>query len=168
MNKDNVFDKLFQVFVEEIAAYNYLVETMELKQKALVKNDIKGIQLHTSTEQMVINKANALADLRRQLMQEVLAQEGHKNAQADLIDFFQRFRLDSQPQWLRLYKRLTGAAEKIRRLNFENSELIEASMYFVQNMIRLFYPKDEAAAQIYTRTGAEQDSLKTNLLDYNV
>lgn len=168
MNKENTFDKLFQVFVEEISAYNYLIETMELKQKALVENDIQAIHLHTSTEQMVLTKANSLANLRQQLIRELLGEEDQTAVKADLLDFMRRFKLDRQPQWQRMYKRLTGAAEKIRRLNFENSELIDASLYFVQNMIRLFYPKNEAATQIYTSNGVEQNSIKTNLLDYNV
>lgn len=166
MNNQTHKDMLNEVFrnlVEEVNVYESLAESAMNKQKAIIKNDIQGLKKYTNLEQTFVKKGNALTDNRLQLMGPL--QNDKKNN--SLSVFINRQGLFADMEWSKLENRLNTALNKIKRLNIENAMLLKTSLSFTQNMIRLYYPKNEKGNSTYTREGKTQLA-SNNVLDYGV
>ncbi len=164
MTSNTQENQLMEILLEEIAAYDYLAEVLLDKQKAIVANQMEAIEHHSSTEKMIVRKANQLTETRRQLMSSVV-KTGEEPAS------FQALHTHFPGQsgfWERMQTRTERVIARIMRLNNENRQLLEASVSFVRDMIHLFYPRQKAESAIYSPQGQKTGTGYANLVDYNI
>ncbi len=161
-------DRLYQILLEEVSAYDYLNEILRDKQQAIVKNDLKKIEHLNGVEQMLITKASHLTQYRSNLLQEYFLQKNMNNDEHSLGNFIAELPEEERTSWERLNKRLFHTSHQIQRTNRENVRLIDASLSHIRSLITMFLPRDEHGKHIYTETGNEDASIGTkNLLDCN-
>lgn len=169
VSRNNSFDELFLVLVEETAAYDYLAEIIADKQKAIVNNDLEKIETLTCTEQLIVNKANALTVTRYEMLLRIFNTNKITDTAVTLSNLFIFFGKEINSSWIEIERRLTGVIKKIQRVNAENQKLLKASIHYVREMIELFYPVDNNDSKMYTSNGHEEKKTKTrNLLDCNI
>ncbi len=161
-------DRLYQVLLEEVSAYDYLNEILRDKQRAIVQNDLKKIEHLNGIEQMLITKASHLTQFRSNLLTEYFLQKNVSEDESTLGNFIGELPQDERTSWDRLNKRLNKISHQIQRTNRENVRLIDASLSHIRSLITMFLPRDENGKHIYTEAGNEDHSIGTkNLLDCN-
>ncbi len=166
--KESPKDRLFQILLEEVSAYDYLSEILRDKQRAIVKNDLKKIEHLNGVEQMLITKASHLTQFRSNLLTEYFLQKNVGEDESTLGNFIGELPQDERASWDRLNKRLNKISHRIQRTNRENVRLIDASLSHIRSLITMFLPRDENGKHIYTEAGNEDHSIGTkNLLDCN-
>jgi len=164
MTNNTLENQLMEVMLEEIAAYDYLAEVLLEKQKAIVANQMEAIEHHSSTEKMIVRKANQLTETRRQLMSSVI---NPGEEPGSLLTLRQHFPAQAG-FWERMQTRTERTVSRIMRINNENRQLLEASVSFVRDMIHLFYPRQKAESAIYSPQGQKAGTAYSNLVDYNI
>lgn len=167
--KQQGFEKLFSIIMEEISAYDYLAETLADKQKAIVNNHLDRIESLSGTEQLIIKKANGLTATRLDILRQIFIDNKKDNLPVTMSNFIKYFDGAANSPWAKINLRLQTAIMRIQRLNAENRELLRASISYVHQMIQLLYPVDAHAANVYNRDGvANQRMTAKSLLDCNV
>ena len=165
-SKENrqLLQDIFRILVEEVNLYEGLAETVLNKQKAIVDNDIKLLKKYTVMEQSFVKKGNDLTNKRIERM----PVDADKNQKGSLLTrFFKKYGLINDRDWSALESRLQIAISKIKRANLENSMLLKTSISFVQNLIKLYYPKKEKESGTYDREGKSHVE-KAHVLDCGV
>jgi len=162
-------EQLFQVLLEEMSAYDYLNETIQNKQSAIVQNNLQQIEHLTGVEHVVVKKANLLTQTRFELMQQYFKQVNLVQDPLSLSSLISIIPLDKRKSWERISSRLHQTVAEIQRRNSENVQLIDSSMNYVRGMIDLFLPREEFGSDLYTKTGNENLTVGSkNLLDCNI
>lgn len=161
-------DRLFQIVFEELSACDYLAETLAEKQKAIITNDLNTMNTLTGTEQLIINKVNALIRTRQEIIAEFFAGKGITGGVFTLTDFIGHLDETETLAWKRLQTRLENTVAKINRLNAENMALLNAALSYNRDLIKLFYPRDDHSEGIYDHKGANNNGFSKNIVDCNV
>jgi len=166
-NKKNptVLNEIFSVLTEEVILYEGLADTAFQKQKAILENDVQSLAKFTSMEQKFVRKGNSLTSKRLDLTSET--EKGSKRKIMSLASFFAINNLHTQNVWSDKDGRLNSALTKIKRLNQENSLLLKTSINFVQDLIKLYYPKNTTDSKIYTRDG-KTETQKSVVVDCGI
>lgn len=177
MNNENISDQvtdknikkdLYQAMMEELSAYEFLLQTMKEKKNAIIKNEIGNIEHLSGTEHLLVTKADQRTAARYSLMQEFLKSNTLTQVPVTLSNFIDLCDENEKGTWERINNRLSRTVENIRYVNNENKNLLETSMKFVNGMINLFLPKDENSSDMYAKEGSSGISLTAkNLLDCN-
>jgi len=160
--------KLFQLLLEEVSAYDYLNEILKDKQRAIVSNDLKSIEHLNGVEQMVVAKANHLTQYRTDILHDYFINDPVKD-NSEMLSLFMADIPDlERAPWERTKRRLSKAALEIRTINQQNIRLISSSLEHIRGLINLFMPRDENGKHIYTNNGDENGLIGAkNLLDCN-
>ncbi len=159
-----LMDELYQILWEEVSAYDYLAETLEQKQKAIVDNEVETIETLTGTEQMVIRKANRLNHRRQDLIRNMFNQNALPGQPVSLSDFIRRFGAQADYGWKALENRLNDALERIVRKNAENKRLIALSLSMLKERIGIIYPVDDNAIDTYNKQGVKGGNARAKSL----
>ncbi len=161
-------DRLYQVLLEEVSAYDYLNEILRDKQQAIVKNDLKKIEYLNGIEQMLITKASHLTQYRSTLLTEYFLNKNVREDESTLGNIIGELPEEERASWERLNNRLMKISHQIKRTNYENVRLIDVSLSHIRSLITMFLPRDEEGKHIYTDAGIEDSSIGTkNILDCN-
>lgn len=166
-SKESTKDKLFQLLLEEIHAYSYMVETVKQKQEAIIHNKLKEMENLTGVERLLVKKVEQMLESREKYLRKLLG-----NAESDqplqLNSFIEALPVEEQARWRSLQQRISRTVDKIRRINLENHQLVQSSLNYVRGVIDMLYAMDEEAV-LYSRNGQEQKTpLKKQVVNYNV
>ncbi len=157
-------DQLYKTLMEELSAYDYLIETLSEKQKAIVENDLQKLEHFSGVEQLIVNKANKLTEARAQILKTVQQQPGP----ASLVAFIRQLHPSERRPWIKINDRISRTVEKIRFLNTQNMRLLDTSLNYSRGMIELFMPNEMKSAGFYDGGGKSPDDVNTQkLLDCN-
>jgi len=161
-------DELFKALMEELSAYEYLMETMEEKKQAIIENNLRQIEQLSGTEQLLVTKVNRLTETRYHLMQNYFQAHHINNFPITLMEFIRLTNEKERAIWEKVSGRLNKILNQIHLINLENKQLLESSLKYIQGMINLFLPQDENLSDIYSPegNGNEKHAVK-NLLDCN-
>ncbi len=160
-----LLDEIFSTLNEEVILYEDLAETAHKKQKSILENNVQSLAELTSMEQSCIRKGNRLTSKRLDMTCDI--ENGQKKRIMSLSSFLGINNLLNDDDWSFKVKRLNLALTKIKQLNLENSTLLNTSISFVQDLIRLYYPKNDPDSKIYTRDG-KTETQKSTVLDCGV
>lgn len=161
-------EQLFQVLLEEMSAYDYLNETIQNKQSAIVQNNLQQIEHLTGIEHVVVKKASQLTQTRFELMQHYFKQDNMVNDPLSLSSLISTISEGKRESWERISRRLHQTVADIQNRNSENVQLINSSLNYVRGMINLFLPREEFGSDLYTKAGNENLTVGSkNLLDCN-
>lgn len=158
-NKQNL-DNLYQILVQESALCDNLISLLEKKQESIIKGQIEELQDYTAKEQSIVRQANAFSDTRQYLVKKILDDSDNKEKIISLSNFLQMTNRTKEKKWSSIKDKLDAAVQKIRKINFENHELLQTSIAFVKEMIRVFLPKDKDSNQTYSKNGKMTDAEK--------
>ncbi|NOG43869.1 MAG: hypothetical protein HND50_01455 [Calditrichaeota bacterium] len=153
-----LLDEIHSILTEEVVLYESLADTAYQKQKAILENNVQSLAKFTGLEQTFIRKGNALTSKRLEMTSE--RGKNHKKKIMSLASFIGLNNLLKNEEWVGMENRLNKALTKVKRLNQENSILLKTSINFVQDLIRLYYPKNESESKIYTRDGKTEAQKK--------
>lgn len=166
-NRD-VKDSIYRLLLEEVSAYDYLNETIQNKQNAIVKNDLKQIEHLTGVEQVVVKRANDLTRERQNLMQQYFMSDKMVTEPLSLNSLISTLKEAQKEPWQRMNRRLSKTVTSIQRRNAENLRLINSSLSFVRGTVQLFVPREEFSTDLYSEEGPGTNNFKAkNLLDCN-
>lgn len=144
-------DKLYQVLLEEISAYQYLAETVKQKQDAIIKNQLEELENLTGVERLLVKKVENLVQAREQYLQKVVhSDEGSLTLR--LSQFIDQLSEQERPRWRSIERRIRHYVERIRRVNLENQQLIRASLNYINGLVEMLYPHQEG---VYNALGKE-------------
>ncbi len=164
---DPAKQQLFQLLLEEIHAYSYLADTVKQKQEALIKNELKNLENLTGIERLLIKKVELMIRNRSKLLNKLLNNRSHDST-VQLNTFIEQLPLEEQSRWRRLQQRMIRTVEKIRRLNFENHQLVQSSLNYIKGVIEMLYALDEESV-LYNSNGQEKKTaLPKQVVNYNV
>ncbi len=164
---DPAKQQLFQLLLEEIHAYSYLADTVKQKQEALIKNELKNLENLTGIERLLIKKVELMIRNRSKLLNKLLGNRSHDST-VQLNTFIEQLPLEEQSRWRRLQQRMIRTVEKIRRLNFENHQLVQSSLNYIKGVIEMLYALDEESV-LYNSNGQEKKTaLPKQVVNYNV
>ena len=159
---------IYQALLEELSAYEYLLQTMQEKKNAIIKNEIGSIEHLSGTEHLLVSKADQRTAARYNLMQRFFESKNPTEAPVTLSSFIDLCDDNEKGTWERTNNRLSRTVENIRYVNNENRDLLETSMKYVNGMISLFLPRDENSSDMYAKEGRSNINLSAkNLLDCN-
>ena len=157
-------DELFRHLMQEASCYENLQEAARKKQGAIVEGDLKQLKMATDMEQSLVQRGNRLTAERYLLLKEVLKDYSDE---ITLNAFINRCVKNNRNDWLFIKKRIENAAGIIHRLNRENAMLLHTSIHFVQDLVQLFYPKDELKSGMYAADGTTSETAM-HMVDYGV
>lgn len=157
---ENKYENLYQVLVQEVSTYNKLSELMLKKQKSIISGDITALQDLTAKEQSVVREANAFSNTRHFLLKEILVKLGRNSSNASLSHLLELTGHSRDNQWLLIKDRLYETVDKIRKINFENQELLKTSLTFVKEMVKVFFPADNTFNNTYSEDGKVRNQNK--------
>ncbi len=158
-NKLNL-NNLYQLLIQESALLDTLIVLMENKQKSIVKGNVEDLKEYTAKEQLIVRQANAFSDTRQYLVQKILNNSNNKDRVISLSNFIELTNRSSDKQWSGIRNKLDSAVQKVRKINFENNELLQTSIAFVKEMVRVFLPIDKNLAGTYSKDGKLPESNK--------
>jgi len=169
VHKNLKFDDLYQVLLQESSAYDSLTGLLEKKQKAIIVGDIDAIQDLTAKEQSVIKQANAFSTTRLFVLKELQAKLNKKSGNVSLSNLLEISGKSEETQWIGIKQKLNNAVENIRKLNFENQELLKTSLAFVKEMVKVFFQNKEVGNGTYSEKGKViPDSKSQKVLDCQI
>ena len=160
-----LLDEILSTLTEEVELYEGLADTTYQKQKAILDNNVQTISKYSSLEQTFVRRGNALTSKRLDLTSDTV--DGHEKKIMSLTSFLGTNNLTQNNEGSGKKKRLNVALTKINRLNRENSTLLKTSISFVQDLIKLYYPKNKPEPKIYTKDG-KTETQKSAVVDCGV
>ncbi len=144
-------EKLYQILLEEISAYQYLAETVLQKQDAIIKNQLEELENLTGVERLLVKKVENLVQTREQYLQKVVpSKDGSLSLR--LSQYIGQLNEQEQPRWRSIERRIRHYVERIRRVNLENQQLIRASLNYINGLVEMLYPQQEG---VYNSMGKE-------------
>ena len=144
-------DKLYQVLLEEISAYQYLAETIKQKQDAIIRNQLEELENLTGVERLLVKKVENLVQARQQYLHKI-AQSTDGSVSMLLSQYIDQLNDGEKPRWRSIEQRIRRYVERIRRINLENQQLIRASLNYINGLVEMLYPHQEG---IYNALGEE-------------
>ena len=161
-------ESIYRVLLEEVSAYDYLSETIQNKQSAIIQNDLKEIEHLTGVEQVIVKRANDLTQERHSLMQQYFMSDHMVSEPLSLGSLINTLQGSQKEPWQRMNRRLTRTVTSIKQRNAENLRLINSSLAFVRGTVQLFVPREEFSSDLYSKNGPDAKNFKAkNLLDCN-
>ncbi len=162
--KKVMLDRILQLLGEETEIYAQLGKAVSAKQQAILSNDIAAIKQKTEQEQLLAKSANGKTVERYELMKLAL---NHSQVPS-MTEFLFRNGLASDARWTRLSRGLNESVEQIKRTNRENAQLLQTSLRFTQDLIRMYYPAEKATTTTYTRQGKTSGKGSSTLLNRGI
>ena len=144
-------DKLYQVLLEEISAYQYLAETIKQKQDAIIRNQLEELENLTGVERLLVRKVENLVQARQQYLHKI-AQSTDGSVSLLLSQYIEQLNDGEKPRWRSIEQRIRRYVERIRRINLENQQLIRASLNYINGLVEMLYPRQEG---VYNALGEE-------------
>jgi len=159
INNTNL-NNLYQLLIQESALFDNLITLLEKKQESIIKGKIDDLQDYTAKEQLIVRQADAFSDTRQYLVQKILNDSNNKEQMISLSNFLEMTDRSKDKKWTTIKNKLDSAVQKIRKINFENHELLQTSLAFVKEMVRVFLPKDKNSNNTYSKDGKIPDAEK--------
>jgi len=172
MNKQNYddmsFDDLYDVLLKESSAYENLKELLEKKQKSIIIGDVSQIQDLTAKENVVIKQANAFSNNRVFILRKILAKFDKNSKSISLSNLLEISGKSNELKWRTIKNKMNQVIDAIKRLNFENQQLLKTSLALVKDMVKVFFPVEKNNLRTYSIQGKVIQDSKTKVLDYQV
>lgn len=134
---NDYFTYLIELLDKELATFRLMLTTLEAEQKALIENDIQGLDEAVETQKALAQRADTQEKARVKIIRQMasMMQEDPKTLTLrrliDLADAAFAERLAAQRE------ELLDLQEKLRNTNRRNSVLIKQSMKYVDKTLRI-------------------------------
>lgn len=147
-------EKLYMVLLDEIHTYQNLADTLKQKQEAIIHRQIEELENLNGVEHLLMNKVQVLLQTREHYLQKVAGKEMGESF-PQLNEFIKGLDKEEQPRWQSLEESIHQTVGKIHRINFENQQLIRASLTYIHGLVDVLYPKEVSAGKVNAAMGNE-------------
>jgi len=107
--------ELYKALMEELSAYEYLLQTMKDKKNAIIRNEINSIESLSGTEHILVTKADERTAVRYALLQRIFDSNNPAAAPLTLTSFIELCSENEKGTWERINNRL-----HIRNFHFKS------------------------------------------------
>lgn len=159
---NDYFTYLIELLDKELATFRLMLSTLEAEQKALIENDIQGLDEAVETQKALAQRADTQEKARVKIIRQMapMMQEDPKTLTLrrliDLADVAFAERLLAQRE------ELLDLQEKLRNTNRRNSVLIKQSMKYVDKTLRILTGGSPMGNR-YARSGKADASTANSL-----
>lgn len=122
--------ELVSILQEQKKIYDDLLELSRQKQKILIKGDITALETITVQEEGLVLQAGKLEEKREQCLG-TLAEAYGWAREMTLADFLPLVSTEERIELEKIHEDFSMCLNDLRRLNHENTELLEQSLQFV-------------------------------------
>jgi flagellar biosynthesis/type III secretory pathway chaperone len=163
-----IIEELIVIMSKEIEAFNDLLGTLHLKQRAIVEGEVERLNQTVQDETKLARETKALEGERIERTRELAKKLHIKNANPRLTEIIEKVeeqyahRLQEQRDLLR------SLVEKIHNLNQGNQFLLNYSLKFVEKTMEILFNGNDKSS-LYKKDGQLQKSMtKNRIFDHSV
>ena len=167
-NIDNVVRKLIKVLLEEITAYNHLLESLNNKQQAIMSGEIELINNAVEDEQRILHITKQIDMQRKYALNDVQIEMDQDSDFQTLDQLIELVEYRYRDRLMEIKESLQNIIKKVTVLNDQNKVLLEHSIDFVKGMVKEFLHFAEESKSTYTPTGKNNEVDFRNLLDRRI
>jgi len=156
---EEIIRELVQTVSKEIDAFNRLLSTLRNKQKAIVEGELEKLKNHVDDENKLITETKGLEADRistTQALAEELSLSSATPKLTDIIDNVESKYAERLREQRDLLKSILG---EIRDLNDNNQFLINYSLSFIENNMRMIMTGKEELP-VYRKDGSKHPSVE--------
>ncbi|MFQ5636676.1 MAG: flagellar protein FlgN [bacterium] len=162
---DKIIEELISVCSREVDAFNQLLKTLHQKQRAIVEGEIERLKEHVQTENKIIDQTKMLEGERighTQELAKALSLENLNPRLGEIIDLVEEKYAQRLTEQRNLLKSIV---ERIRNLNQSNQFLLNYSLQFIDNSMRMLFNGQENT--LYQQDGkVREESTRPKILDH--
>ena len=149
-----LIDSLIDILEEQHTIYENLVGLGKEKKGVIIKNEIEELQKISSLENTLISQNNKLDKNRIIAFQDIA---GVLNLDIEELTLTKLSEIiKGKPEYTRLVEitnKLKNILEELKQVNFENKQLIESALEFVEYSMNIYRGSANGEVEVYSSTG---------------
>jgi flagellar biosynthesis/type III secretory pathway chaperone len=161
-NVDSAMQQLVELVQKEVETFQALLDSMESEQKALIAQDVSGIEKTVISQRELAVNAAALERARTKLVVELSQELGETASDLTLKSLIDRIEGEHSKHLGEMRETLIAMHEKIQNANKQNALLIKQSMKYVDKSLQIL-AGDGPETGVYARSGKVSKSGRTVL-----
>lgn len=165
--KENNISLLEQTLLEEAAEYRALVSLTEQEQKALMSNDLEGLEQTIQAKETLLAKLATWANRRESLTATLAAMFGLA-ANATLTDILAHIEAASAQKMIALREEFIELVERLISLNYTNKMILQTELVRVDSTFQYIRATFSEPANGYTAHGSNKNSAGKNILNWQI
>ena len=167
--KKTIFDDLCNALTKELQIYEDLLETMKMKQDAIIKgnnNKIKdAIHQEREASQNILNQMK----MRNELTQSISSKSKIREKKITLTKLIHKANAENKSKLEKIRRKMHLSVIEIDKLNSENKYLLSASITHVKDLVKVFLSAGDKLHSHYGINGSIKESQKDNrVLDFRI
>lgn len=160
---EKIIDELVRIMTEEIKAFNKLLATLKAKQKAIVEGEIEKLKVQVKNEEKIIKETASLEKIRQEQTQILAEQLMMKTGNPKLNEIIEKVEEKYAQRLTEQRDLLKTLLEKIQHLNASNQFLINYSLKFIEDNLRLL-SNAQNQTTFYAKNGERQNTLNKQII----
>jgi flagellar biosynthesis/type III secretory pathway chaperone len=153
--------ELIEIVENEVCAFQRLLDNMEREQRALVANDVEGLDAMVAEQQSLTEEAGRLEAERSRVVTSLSAVLGEEPDSVTLKRLVEQIQGPQSERLGEMRETLIDLQEKIRRTNRHNLLLIKQSMKYVDKTLQVLTGGDGSEG-VYAQSGKVQGASSAN------
>ena len=150
-------DELIEIVQSEVCTFQRLLDNMEREQRALIKNDVDGLDSMVAEQQNLTAEAGRLEAERTALVTLLSAALGEEPDTVTLRRLVEQVQGPESERLGEMRETLIDLQEKIRRTNRHNLLLIKQSMKYADRTLQILTGGDGSEG-LYAQTGKVENA----------
>ncbi|RMF66786.1 MAG: flagellar protein FlgN [Calditrichaeota bacterium] len=165
---DEIVEQLIEVISREIEAFQRLLQTLHQKQRAIVEGEIGRLNEHVQTESKLANETKTLEAERLRRTRELAQSLSMEDLNPKLSQIIQKVEKKYAQRLAEQRELLRGLAQKIQNLNKNNQFLLDYSLKFIEENMRLLLSSNDQFT-VYKKDGKLQtESVGKKVVDHSL
>ena len=156
---DSLIVRLIEIINAEIRCFHRLLELLKQEQKAIVEDDLEGLELSVLSQQSVASEAQMLEAERMQVVEELSSRLNMDPGNFSLARLLEVVESSQGEELSRMRETLLELNEKIRITNENNAFLVRQSMRYTERCIDILTGQP-AGRRTYGQFGRERRNEK--------
>ncbi len=164
---DQIIEELISVCSREIDAFNRLLSTLHQKQRAIVEGEIDRLKRSMEEEEHLIQETQTLEKERVQRTRDLAEALSLKRLNPRLSEIIDKVETTYAQRLQEQRNLLLSIVERIQNLNQSNQFLLNYSLQFIDNSMRMLFHGQESP--VYKKDGKMQaQNQEARLVDHRI
>jgi len=155
---EELLGSLTQVINEEVRVFNELLDILNDEQKAIVEDNIAGIEECVLSQQQVASKAHELEARRQTIVTELSENLSLESDQVNLGRLLEVLEGSRTTELARMREKLIDLNKKIRKVSANNSFLIRQSLRYTERCLDILTGQGPLQRGVYGQFGTVRRS----------
>jgi len=164
----NLWESLLEILDEQSLVYQKLIDLMENKQQAIIKDDLNQLEEIVAQEGALAKSLTVLEKKRLDIVGQLAKELDLQDENITLSQLGEYLPEKYQVYYKKLKEKLKDSLKTVTELNKTNEDLLQASLAYVNFSLSLLAGMQNNAS--YGQQGQEQDSknMKRSIFDHKV